>query len=305
MKFFDSFLKKQNKTDLITQNSKEKNQTIDFEEGNLDVRKEDLCNSVKIGIIDECLSGLASQIIEALEKELLDFRKKANSFYQSPESRVSINCVKFWEEQISIRNRAGVEAGIHFLNRKESTKALSYIADNSRYDSSPSDFYAHIRYEILSQYELLSLLQIPSDKLGLNPIRNRVGDAGIITLEECEREWGKAVKEAVKTHWSPIFVLKGVYGSYTNIICFDTEFGIYFQLTPDDNFYHWGDYEMNVISEDRIDNSILDKSLHNSISSNDSASYFEYGREITARIINQNNGHYSGTVCRKTDTGRA
>ena len=61
--------------------------------------------------------------------------------------------------------------------------------------------------------------------------------------------------KAVAVLWKPIRIISGDLGSYDKIYCFDEEMNVLFKLTPDDNYYHWGGYDLFPVGEELLTDS--------------------------------------------------
>lgn len=199
-------------------------------------------HSEEIARISALLSGLFDCLKAVLEEELEVFKAEADAFYASPESRDAETCIAFREAALSRRNEKAEEAGQAYIRAQGAEATEYYAAAQENYMSHSSDLpggqqcYARLAWAYLVHSKLTQ------------EEKRAVREEGARALQKLESQWYKAMSDAVCRHWKPIRVLSGAHGSYDRCVCFDEEFGCFFALSPDDNYYHWGSYDMYAIT---------------------------------------------------------
>lgn len=90
-------------------------------------------------------------------------------------------------------------------------------------------------------------------------------------------------EEYIEKHWKPVYVLSGAYGYCETCICYDEQFGVFFMLNPDDNYYHWNGYNMSIITKELAEK-WTKKNLDEFIENTDLANYENYFKEFSWEI---------------------
>lgn len=199
-------------------------------------------HSEAIEHISAILSGLYHCLKAVLEEELEGFKSEADAFYASPESRDAEVSAAFGRAALNRRNEKAEEAGKAYIRAQgpEAMECYAKAQENFKGYSSGlpggQSCYSRLAWGYLAPSELTQ-----HEKRAI-----RDGDA--LALQRLEEQWHKAAAAALRKHWKPIRVLSGQYGQYDRCVCFDEEFGIFFALSPDDNYYHWGSYVMYPIT---------------------------------------------------------
>ena len=210
-------------------------------ERQLNRREEEREGSAMISAFSE---GLYETLMEALERVTEDVRQRAEQFYSSPESRAVGAGERFRNEQKKAWDQAAAEEGLAYLRSQGEEYAAAYSdAVSGSFRDSVTSVSAFFLDSIRGA---MSLAGIPRDE------RNEL-------IREKEKSIGREearllsiVNEAVRRHWKPVHVLAGDYGEYGDCICYDEEFDIFFKLSPDDNYYHWGGYDLTVLSNSAV-----------------------------------------------------
>ena len=165
----------------------------------------------KILEAEKQLNEWAEELKKRAEAEEPLLKDKLEAFYTSPESRDSERCTAFRKElKESFLRDAKVSEKDYYALKSELLKDVRLA--KGRYSKIGQDAY----WSVLKQKSL-------TDRLA---------------------------EDAVRKAWKPVHVLTGTFGAYNKCICYDEEMKVFFRLSPDDNYYHWGGYDLFAISEE-------------------------------------------------------
>ena len=187
----------------------------------------------------EILSRLTLESAASLEE---DFSADAEKFYSSAESRSAGVCRAFRSEKEKVWKRQLTD---HVLGKLKEEHVSIFDAYRKGVEEllkteaeEPSGIYNAVKHVMLQS------LGYKGNGYGI------IGSEPRTAIQKCESRMYRISEEKAEKLWKPIHVLSGTYGAYCDCICFDEEMKVFFRLSPDDNYYHWGGYDLLPISEE-------------------------------------------------------
>ncbi len=195
-------------------------------------------------IAERTLSILSELTLEGMGTIEDSFSSDAEEFYSSAESRDAGKCRGFRAEKEEKWKRMIAD---HVLRKLENEHVNIFKAYKKGVEEflkteakGPGDIYNAVKYGILHS---LDYKGNEYSTIGSGPRAN---------IQKCESRIYRMAEEMTGRLWKPIHVLSGSYGAYCKCVCFDEELKVFFRLSPDDNYYHWGGYDLLPVSEEEV-----------------------------------------------------
>lgn len=240
--------------------------------------------------IDRILDGLYKQLKDTFESELAAYQLAADAFYSSAKSRYANASENFRVKHIANRDRAVMQVGRAYIHRAGTDTEAAYqrwVDFNKEEPHRADDILASVGWGFFIHTGL------PKGEYKKIVVNRRC------ELTNLFAKWHHVTENAIRKHWDPIYVLLGSYGEYNECICYDREFDTFFQLDPDDNYYHWGSYILHTIEFDKLEDELLKKAqgLRKPTQKTDVKLYFTSYEcpEIKGRITNNDATGYPKT----------
>ena len=193
-------------------------------------------------IAEKTLKILSELTLEGMGTIEDGFSSDAEEFYSSAESRDAEKCRDFRSEKEEKWKRMIADYVLEKLEDEHAYVFKAYkkgVEEFMRTEAKgPSDIYNAVKYGMLHS------LDYKGNEY------STIGSEPRTDIQECESRIYRIAEETTGKLWKPIHVLSGSYGSYCKCICFDEEMNVFFRLSPDDNYYHWGGYDLLPVSEE-------------------------------------------------------
>ena len=238
-----------------------------------------------ISRVSEVMAGLYIQLSEVMETELKKFRHEADSFFFSPEKQQAHDFSEIFSECTKRRDERIREAGEKYMKSagSDSEKALEKASEFINKDASFSadSFYSKVLWGFLE----LSDLSYEE--------KNNIGKKEKICLINFEKQWKSVEDDARKNHlrhitkttMKPVRILHGTYGECTDCVGYDEEYKVYLLFSPDDNYRHWNDYDICIVTKSIAERYARQKFDFPETEINISNEILNYESTIKARII--------------------
>lgn len=214
-----------------------------------------------ISRVSEIMTGLYSRLAEVSEIELKRYQEEAERFYGSPEIRQTNNFAEIQSKRTECLKKELCETTEEYVKLVGSDAEQAFQRANELLKKGTSFSVESFYYKVL--WGFLSLSDLTSED------RKDIVRAEREALKRFDNRWRsvepiakeKNLKSISGKSLKPVRILYGTYGECNQCIGYDEEFCVYLSFYPDDNYYHWGDYKILIITKnlaERIARKVFD-----------------------------------------------
>lgn len=206
-----------------------------------------------ISRVSEIMIGLYYRLAEVFEIELKRYQEEAERFYGSPEIRQTHNFAEIQSKRTECLKKELCETTEEYVKLVGSDAEQAFQRASELLKKGTSFSAESFYYKVL--WGFLSLSDLTSED------RKDIVRAERGALKCFDKRWGsvesiareKNLKSISGKSLKPVRILYGTYGEYNKCIGYDEEFCVYLGFFPDDNYYHWGDYDILIITKNHAE----------------------------------------------------
>ena len=206
-----------------------------------------------ISRVSEIMTGLYSRLAEVSEIELKRYQEEADRFYGSRKTRQTNIFAEIWSKRTKCLQKELYETTEEYVKLVGSDAEQAFQRTNGLLEEVVNFSVESFYYKVLLGF--LSLSDLTSED------REDIVRAEREALKRFDKRWRsvesiarkKYLKSISEKSLKPVRILYGTYGEYNKCIGYDEEFCVYLGFFPDDNYYHWGDYKILIITKNHAE----------------------------------------------------